>query len=153
MSQTTVDKYFLLILLADGLVWLKSSYGKFSGGDFVAGLPATFGKFASKNPYPRFKDFLTSTAIPNYQVFGNLVLWGELFVAVAIVGLTALLLFGVKLNKPWLILLKLGLLGGAFLNLIFFLASGWTSPSTESLNLLMLAVQAVGLVWVMRSSF
>ena len=31
-----MDKYFLMVVLTDGLVWAKSSYGKFAAGGFIA---------------------------------------------------------------------------------------------------------------------
>lgn len=46
------------------------------------------------------------------------------------------------------LVLELGLLGGILLNIIFWLAAGWTSPSTDSLNLLMFLIEAIGFITV-----
>ncbi|MCR4305849.1 MAG: hypothetical protein NUV73_02070, partial [Candidatus Daviesbacteria bacterium] len=40
-----------------------------------------------------------------------------------------------------------GLLIGAFLNITFWLGFGYTSPSTDSLNLLMATVQIIGVFY------
>lgn len=145
------DKYFLLVVLIEGLIWLKSSVGKFSGGGFVEGMGATLGKFITKNPNSWYVDFLKSSAIPNANLFGMMVLWGELFVALALILGSAYLLMGKKLTDNVKILLGLGLFGGLLMNLNFYFAAGWTSPSTESLNLLMGAISVVGL-WFVKMS-
>ena len=51
--------------------------------------------------------------------------------------------------KVTLWLLIVGLIGGAFLNLNFWLASGYTSPSSDGLNLLMLVTQVVGVLCIL----
>lgn len=144
------DKYFLLVVLAEGLVWLKSSIGKFSAGGFVEGMGATLGKFIVKNPNFWYVDFIKTVAIPNANLFGMMVLWGELFVALTLVLGSAYLLMGKKLTDNVKILLGLGLFGGLLMNLNFYFAAGWMSSSTESLNLLMAAISAVGLWFVAK---
>lgn len=140
----------LLILLTIGFIWAKSSYGKITGGKFVQTLSQTLGKFASANPYPFFKQFLEQVAIPNSQIFGLLTIWGELFSALAIVTGTVLLVLGKK-SKLTKLLLVLGLISAAFLNAIFWFASGWTSSSTDSLNLLMFLIETALILWVIKS--
>lgn len=147
MSDRTV---ILLILLANSLIWLRSSFGKLSSGKFLPSLAGTLEKFASNNPYPWFKSFLQGVAIPNATVFGLLTMVGETLVAT---GLTAGLLYLLtrgQLPRMARILLITSLLGGMFLNAVFWLASGWTNPSTDSLNLLMFGVQAIGLIYVLK---
>lgn len=149
-ASARLPLFFLLFILVIGLVWLKSSYGKLTGGVFVDGLGKTLTMFASKNPYPWYKDFLTTIAIPNAKTFGLLTMWGELLSAVSIIASVVILIAtgGSKLIK---IVLLLGLLGGAFLNAVFWLASAWTGPSTDSLNLLMLVLQAIAAIAVAKS--
>lgn len=141
-------KAIWLIILINGLVWAKSSYGKLSGGTFVDGMNQTLTKFASQNPYPLYKQFLQTVAIPSSNVFGLLVMWGEFFSALAMI-LGSLCLLFLRPNKLVLTVLGAGLFGAALMNLNFWLASGWTSPSSESLNLLMMAIELVclGLVF------
>lgn len=140
----------LIILLSVGILWLRSSFAKFTSGTFVNSLGATLAKAADKNPYPWFKQFLATVAIPNSQLFGALVLWGEVLSAVAITLGAVLLLVNTHPNKLVVLMLVLGLAGGALLNITFWLGFGYTSPSTESLNLLMAVVQIIGLVFVMQ---
>lgn len=143
-------KPLLLILLTIGLLWLKSSLGKFASGNFVSNLGTSLTKAADKNPYPFFKEFLTSVAIPNSQIFGFLVSWGEFLSAVAITLGAGMLLVNPKANKPASLILILGLFGGAFLNIIFWFGFGYTSPSTDSLNLLMATVEVIGIIFVLK---
>lgn len=145
-----MDKYLLLIILANGLIWLRSSYGKFTSGNFVSNLGATLEKFAGKNPYPPFKDFLENVAIPNFGIFARLTLWGELLTALTLTGVSAYILVGGKTCKYSGPLLILGLLTGMFLNAIFWMAAGYTSPSTDSLNILMFVTQGLALAAVLK---
>lgn len=135
----------LLILLSIGLLWLKSSLGKFTSGSFVSGLGGTLSKIVDKNPYPWYKQFLNTVAIPNSQIFGSLVLWGELLSAIAIIFGSVTLLLKPKAGKLASLVLMAGLAGGLFLNITFWLGFGYTSPSTDSLNLLMGVVEVVGI--------
>lgn len=143
-------KYFLIIILATGLLWLKSSFGKFTSGNFVDGLSGTLNKFASQNPYPLYKSILQNIAIPNSKLIGSWVLWGELFTALAITVSALFILLNVKASKKAALLLIAGLLGGILLNVVFWLAAGWTSPSTDSLNFLMLVIQISGLLFAVN---
>lgn len=145
-----MDKYLLLVILTDGLLWLRSGFGKLQSGTFTDTLGETLKKFAGKNPHPFFKDFLENVAIPNSQVFGWLTLLGELFAAITLTGFAIYLLSGSKACKYTKPLLALGLITGIFLNGIFWLAAGWTSPSTDGLNLLMLATQVIALAAVLK---
>lgn len=141
-------KYLWWIILANGLIWLRSSVGKLSSGNFVENLGGTLTKFASHNPYPFYKNFLENVAVPNSQIFGFLTLWGEFLVAISLVGGAIILLTSPRKLKVVKLPLMMGLLGGVFLNLIFWLASGWTSASTDSLNLLMLVIGLIALIAV-----
>ncbi len=141
---------YLLTMLVEGLVWLRSSYGKISSGNFVDGMEKSLNAFASKNPFPQVKEFLLQTALPNTKTFGALTLWGEALVALSIVGAAAYLMFGGRQSKAVVWVLLLGLLGGMFLNAVFWLSAGWTSPSTDSVNAVMFGTQLVGFVVGLR---
>lgn len=140
LPTTSHSKHLLGVTLIFGLVWLRSSYGKFTGGEFAAALGPTLTKFASNNPYAWFQDFLRTTAIPNSMMLAPIVMYSEAIVALLMV-FSSLYLMLQKKNRLASTLLLVGLVGGAALNLLFWLAAGWTSPSTDSLNLLMLAVE------------
>lgn len=143
------NKYLYLIFSVIGFIFLRSSWGKITGGSFVDSLAGTLGKFASKNPHPIYKDFLENVAIPNSTIFGTLTMWGELFAGSAILFSCLYLLFNSGKKLIYLLLLA-GLLVGAFLNATFWFASAWTSPSTDGLNLVMFAVQIVGCFFVLQ---
>ena len=145
-----MDRYLLLIIMADGLIWSRSSFGKLASGNFPENLGSTLTKFASKNPYPWIKDFLENIAIPNSYIFGLLTQWGELLTALSIIIASIYLIKRSQKNRFVLVLLMLGLLGGMFLNAVFWLASSWTSPSADGLNLLMFIIQGIGLARVMN---
>lgn len=136
---------FIFVLLTDGFIFLKSSFGKISEGKFVPGLTDTLNKFLSKNPYPWYKDFLSGIVIPNSQLFGQLIMWGEFLSSVAIIVSIICLLIRVGKVKIIYTILILGLTGAFLLNLNFYLAAGWTSASTESLNLIMGIIALIGL--------
>lgn len=140
---------FLYVLVAVDFIWLRSAYGKISGGKFITSLDSTLQKFASSNPYPPVKDFLQNIAMPNSITLGYLIMWGEVLVAVALAVGVLLLMLG-KLSKFSIFILALGLLGGSFLNLTFWLASGWTGASTDGLNLLMFVIEIVGFTQIVK---
>lgn len=144
------NKFLYLIFIVCGYVFIKSGYGKVSGGMFVQTLGDTLGKFASKNPYPWYKSFLETTAIPNSIVFGTLTMWGELLAGVSILLGSVMLLMGRDHNLSKLLLL-VGLVVAAFLNATFWFASGWTSASTDSLNLVMFLVELIGIMFVVKT--
>jgi len=139
-------KGFYLVYLIIGGIWLRSSIGKIMGGKFVDSLGETLTKVMSNNPYPWFKSFAQNVVIPNSKLFGNLTMWGEFLTALAIILGSAYLIFFKGDQKLGLIVLILGLLGGMFLNAIFWLGFGYSNVSTESLNLLMFLLEWVGII-------
>lgn len=144
------NKYLLFILFVIDFIWLRSAYGKWTGGKFVAGMEGTLKKFASENPYQPVKDFLQGIAIPNASLFGTLTMWGETLVGISLFISLVWLLFKKQANKLILGLLLMGLLGGAFLNKVFYFSSGWMSPSSESLNLLMFMIEVISAFYVFK---
>lgn len=141
---------FLLMLLVQGAVWFKSGSTKLIEGKFPGILAPILEKFASNNPYPFYKDFLEKTAIPNTQLIGTLVMWGEFFTSLAILIGGVYLLFRIT-NRFLMTVFALGLLGGMFLNLNFWLAAGWTGATKESLNLIMLGVELIGFIVIIKA--
>lgn len=139
------------MLLSIGLIWIKSSLSKFNGGNFVSSLGETLTKTVDKNPYPLFKQFLTNVVIPNSELFGSLVIWGELLSGIAITAGVVLLLKQYQVRWARLILI-LGLIGGIFLNINFWLGFGSASAASDNLNLLMIVMEAIGLYFVIQTS-
>lgn len=145
MENIFIKGFFAIYLILGG-IWLRSSVGKITGGKFVDALSGVLTKTAQNNPYPWFKDFMQNVAIPNSKIFGTLTMWGEFLTAVAIILSALYLLFSKGDQKLGLTVLILGLLGGMFLNALFWLGFGYSNVSTESLNLLMFLVELVGVI-------
>lgn len=129
---------------------MRSCYGKFVSGNFAEELGKTLTKFASNNPFPWYKEILMNQAVPQSNILGNLVMFGELLAGLLIVvgGVGVFTNFKKRIYK---ILLLLGLVVAFKFNLMFWLASGWTSPSSDSLNLLMLWIELVGIVFCLKT--
>lgn len=140
---------FFTILFFQGFIWLQSGVEKIMGGAFPRNLAVTLEKFASNNPNGFYKNLLTTQGIPNAQNIGNVVMWTEVIVGSIILISTFYLFMHIKGNRLFEILLVIGLLIGFFLNLNFWLASGWMSPSGSGLNMLMMVVQAVGTIVIL----
>lgn len=150
-SKSSHDVSIMLILTAVGVIWLRSALGKVMSGTFVQDLGKTLNRFADMNPYPWFKEILVTQAVPNAEMLGMVVMGGELLVAGLVVLGSLYLLFMRENRSTMSLLLACGLLGGLFLNLLFWLAAGHTSASTDSLNLLMMVVSIAGLLHLSRS--
>lgn len=145
-NNTTLFKGLLIIFLAVGFIWARSSYGKISGGEFVSSLGKTLTKNVQTNPYSFYADFLQVVAIPNSEIFAQMTMWGEFLTAVSIIGGALYLLLKNPKEKLAFYVLIAGLVGGFFLNINFWFAFSWTSPSAGSLNLLMMLIQFIGAV-------
>ena len=142
---------FYFITLALGFIWIRSGYGKLSSGEFPETLAKTLLLFASKNPYLWYKAFLLTFAIPNAYLFGLLTQWGEFLSGISLFLGSLASLFIKKYTRLITSVVIGGLIGGMFLNATFYLASGWMSPSGESLNLLMFIVELVCLATLVIS--
>lgn len=151
-SDFTFYRGFLLMILADSFIWAKSSIEKILDQNFVNNISSTLSNFASENPYPFYKNFLESTAIQNSEIFGLLIIFGESFAALTMIFTALILLIKPYGSKFLAILLSSALFIASFLSLNFFLASGWISPSSYSLNLLMLFIQIIALIFILKSS-
>lgn len=145
-----MNSSFLSVLLLVGLVWARSSLEKIIGGKFAANLGSVLTKNAQSNPFPMYKQFLESFAIPNPQLFGQLTMWGEFLTAASIIGGSLYLLFRNQNERLAYIVLIAGLVGGTFLNINFWFAFSWTSPANDSLNLLMIFIQLVGIITLVK---
>lgn len=150
MTKNLSNRYLLFIIGVIGFIFLRSSWGKITGGQFVNTLAGTLEKFASKNPYPLVQSFLKDIAIPNSTLFGLLTMWGEFLVAIALIASALYIAFSSKYSRLIIVLWVMGLVGGMILNATFWLASGYTSPSTDGLNLIMFFVELTGLVYALR---
>lgn len=148
--NTKYMKGFYLILITIGFIWFRSSIGKLSSEKFVDGLGATLSKFSSNNPYSWYTQFLSQNIIPNAQIFGQIIQWSEFTASVLIIAGSFFNLFVKKESRVINVLLLLGVLSGAFLNLNFWLSAGWTSPSTDSLNFLMFVIELIAIFIILN---
>ncbi len=144
-------KGFLAALLFIGLIWARSGLGKIIEGKFVDSLGTVLTKTAKGNPYPWYKNFLETVAIPNSQLFAQLTMWGEFLTALSVTLGSIYLLFSKRKQKLGYLVLIAGLVGGMFLNLSFWLGFGYTSPSSDSLNLLMFFIELTGVVVFLKA--
>lgn len=140
------SKTFYIIYLLIGLTWIRSSTDKIFGGKFVDLLGGLLTKIADKNPYPWYKAFLQNVAIPNSQIFAQLTMWGEFLTAFSITLGSFYLLYSRSEQRLGLLILLAGLIGGLFLNATFWLGFGYANVATDSLNLLMFAIELVGII-------
>ena len=105
-----------------GLLWINSALGKILSTTYYGGFAATNKGFAAKTPFGWYKDFLNAAVIPNADWFAYFLAYGELLVGVALVlGLFT----------------HVGAVAGFFMNLNFWLASGYAGGSGGSVNILM----------------
>jgi len=79
----------------------------------------TLGFFASGNPNAWYVNLINNSFIPNAELFAWLVSIGELLIGIA-------LIFGILVNISAIV--------SFFLNLNFYFAAAWISPSTQSIN-------------------
>ncbi len=149
-TENPEGRYLILLQLILGILWLKSCYGKFINSDFTDNIGKTLTFFSSKNPVGWYKTFLINVAIPNANLFGQLSRWGELIGGILLV-LSSIYTMYANRNKVSSILAIVGLLIVMNLNFNFGLASYWTSPANESLNLLMFLVELIILIYQFKS--
>lgn len=131
--------------------WWSAGYGKVSSGAFVENIGKTLGNFAAKNPFPWYKNFLESFAIPNSRMFAYAVEWGQIAAALALFAAVVILVASRDevLRRKFMALSAAALLGGMLMNANFYFAAGWTSASTKGDNLVMFWTQALLLyVWL-----
>ncbi len=119
--------------------WLNSGLGKLFGSapgaaslvyspdKFIAGLTGAFKGWAATNPNPMVAGFLKGFVVPN----AGAILWMTA-ICETLTGIAFLLGF---FARP-------AAVGGMTLNTFFYLASGFTSPSTAGVNLIMIGAQA-----------
>lgn len=140
-THPSSEKALLLIQFLIGLIWFKSALAKFTGGAFVSSLAKTLTFFASKNP-TFYKGFIENVALPHSVIFAQLTRFGELTAGIFL-AFTALGFIIKKIPQRAAYLALIGAVTGFFLNLNFGLAAYWTSPATETVNLLMAGIEII----------
>ncbi len=77
-------------------------------------------------------------------------MWGEFLTGLSFTLGSLYLMFSKNPSKLAYLGFSLGCLGGVILNGTFWLAAGWTSPSTDGLNLVMFLIALIGLVYGLK---
>ena len=148
---------YLLGLVAVQMVlayeWWSAGWEKVSSPEFVNGINGTLGYFASKNPFPWYKDFLLGCATQNSTSFAYSVEWSQISIAVILAVAGALFVYSKRasVQKLALSFSVLALIGGMLMNANFYLAAGWTGPGTHGINVVMFWFQGIlAYIWLYR---
>lgn len=133
--------------------WFKAGWDKLTegglGAKFAEELPATLERFAQqktptgeiiRNPHTWYVDTFLNSAKDSANLFGYLVVYGELAVgAILFIAIGYYLVTRKQLPKLLIWLVSLGLIGGILMNINYYFAAGWpvSAVSTRSLNVMM----------------
>lgn len=134
--------------------WWSAGWEKVSSPEFVNNINGTLSFFASKNPFPWYKDFLIGFATRKSTLFAYSVEWSQIAIAVVLVVAGILLVYSkrVIIKKVALKFSALALLGGMLMNANFYFAAGWTGPGTHGINVVMFWIQAILVyIWLYRA--
>ena len=128
--------------------WLVAGYEKITG-DFVVGITNTLAFFMSKNPYGWYQSFITNVATPYETWFAYAIEWSQLISGVLLALGAGLLIYGRAASSQRLaaVLSIIALVAAAFMNANFYLAAGWTSPSTHGINIVMFWLELIFIYW------
>ena len=123
---------FLALQFFLGYEWFMSGLSKVLAGDFAGGLAGTLSDMTKDQAGP-YKSFIDVVVIPNGQLFGNLVMAGELalgfvLVASALVWLTWWSQMSTRERSILLAAVAVVAVIGSFMSLNFHLAMGATPP-------------------------
>lgn len=152
LSHHSFVPFTVQIILA--YEWLSAGWEKVQGGQFVPNIGKSLARFENGNPHEWYVSSVLGLAKSHPAAFGMLVQWGELLAGVGLVVALALYTFSTQpsFKDAARFIAVAALLGGAFMNLNFYFAAGWTSPSTGGLNALMFWVHVVLVVaWIVTS--
>ena len=115
-----------------GYEWLMSGLAKVLAGDFASGLANTLSD-QTKDLTGPYKSFVDGVVIPNGQLFGYLVMVGELALGLVLIGAALLWLarwshLGFTGRQVVLGLIVLGGVIAIFMNINFHIAGGASHP-------------------------
>ena len=115
-----------LVRINIGVMFLIATYAKLSAGDGWPGRMVGFLNFQADKSFGFYRDFVTLVVVPNKDIFGYMVAYGELFVGLSLV---------LGLTTRW------GAMVGVFLVSNFIMAKGvffWTPSSNDAMYILAL---------------
>ena len=123
--------WIMLVQIVVGYAWLMSGIDKVRSAGFLPGLPDELAEMSEETKYGWYKRFLEDVAVPNADLFGWLVTWGELLVGISLIIVAAFLVLRGSADKwgpPASAIAAAALLGGIFMNVNFHLAEGFFHP-------------------------
>jgi len=145
----TAEALYLLglfgVQVALAYEWWSAGWEKISNPDFVGGMTKTLEFFASKNSFQWFKNFLLGSVLPNAKIFGYVVEWSQIVIAITMILMAVIYVYSKsdKVKRVTLVLSLLALFGGMLMNASFYLAASWTGPGTKAANVVMFWPQAI----------
>lgn len=142
--------FFFFVIMFIGFIFFKAGFEKLINGNLPEELPGILSMFAKGNPNIIVKNYLNSFAIPNSFLLAYAVIFGELLTGLSLMSSAVYFILNKKKRKIVTLTFILGLFSAALMNLNYWLSSGWMSPSTYSLNLLMLGISLLGLVYAFK---
>ena len=142
MKKVSVT-WLILIQFVFAFEWLYSAFGKWMHPEFMAGITQTLTAFGTKSAFHAYGQFLLENVVPHAQLFGNMVRGGELAVGLSLAVCGIIVLLIKRLPSSLSIISAITFFTAAFMNLNFFLSSGWSSPSTWGINVLMFCIQVI----------
>ncbi len=130
-------KWLQAIQLVLAYEWLSSGLDKFLEDGFMAGIAKTLALFASKTSFGFYGTFLKNYAIPNAELFGNVVRYSEVLIGLGL-SISVIAYYGLpSLRRITSLFAAVAGIGGALLNLNLFWAASFSSPSTAGINVVM----------------
>ena len=125
--------------------WWSFGWAYVSDPGFINGTPVIIGSFASRNPFPAYREFLLGPALRNAQQFGYAVEWSQVAVSLALAGsaVAMLLVRREQHLRAALIVAICALAVGMLMNANFYVAAGWTGVIVRTINAVTFWVQAI----------
>jgi uncharacterized membrane protein YphA (DoxX/SURF4 family) len=121
----------MLVQTVIGYAWLVSGIDKLRSSTFLPGLSEELAEMSDETKYGWYRNFLENVAIPNSDLSGRLVTWGELLVGISLIAAAAFLILqgaAGRWTAPVSAIAAAALLAGIFMNVNFHLAEGYYHP-------------------------
>src|SRR3989304_857803 len=91
--------WIMLVQAVVGYAWLASAVDKVRSASFLPGLPDELAEMSEETKYGWYSRFLEDVAVPNADLFGRLVTWGELLVGISLIIVAAFLVLRGSADK------------------------------------------------------
>ncbi len=114
----------LLLRLSLSYVWLSAGISKLFNSQFINTFSETLHNFAKNTHYSFYSEFLNTYIIPNFQIFAQLTIWGEILTGIAFL-----------LGFPLFLAASIGI----FMNVNYYFVA--TTTPSQFLNIIMVFSQ------------